>query len=154
MVVQELYIARNYIDPNYCPVIHLLTWLTLSGIQHGPIFPGLSRDHKQLHFGSHNSSSAVSTWLRRMFVYTGGPVAGCTTHSFRKASVSWMSRCGKGEAEIQNIGRWTLNSTSFRRYMAHGLAIAKKWATVARSTKDPVYKFWVCKTAAIDPIGA
>ncbi len=149
--VQTLYIERNPIDPHFCPVLALLTWLKLSGITTGPIFPAYSSNARTANLpGVRMNSNSHTASLSRLFKYVGGEMARCSSHSIRKAAVSWAARCGRDEADIQRCGRWKLESTSFRRYIQHGIVIQRAHLGPHRKTVDPVFTFWVFKTGCYD----
>jgi hypothetical protein len=62
-------IKRNYIDPLFCPVIAILTWLRISGIESGPIFPKSNRGTSKLVPGVYNKSANwQARWNRLSFV--------------------------------------------------------------------------------------
>lgn len=146
---QELYIERNVINPQFCPVAALLFWLRESSLEYGPIFPAQNNQHTALLVGTHFGCNTYQRWLREVYKYTGGDLAECSSHSVRKSSASWAARCGKGEAEVQRVGRWALNSTSFRLYIEHGVALSARHLGRLRQTADPVFKFWKFATSVV-----
>ena len=133
-------------NPDYCPVLALLLWFKLANITHSPIFPSMPSHHASLIIGTSMTPNTYSNWLRAAFAYVGGGLIGCTTHSIRKAAVSWATRCNMPESLIMQVGRWKERSTSFCRYIAHGVAIAAHHLNLLRKTTDPIYSFWVFET--------
>lgn len=133
---------RNLVDPRFCPVATMLLYLRLSGVEYGPIFPKMDTAHTHVIPGIPLAVATYKQWLSKVFEYTGGPLAGCTSHSVRSSAASWASRCGVHESVVQGLGCWALNSVSFRRYIQHGLAVAQRFLGSLRRTQDPVYSFW------------
>jgi hypothetical protein len=56
---------RNYLEPNVCPVVTLLTWLGVAGITSGPIFPALNNSHTNVIIGAYQSEKTFQARMRR-----------------------------------------------------------------------------------------
>jgi hypothetical protein len=69
--LQTLYIERNVVDPKFCPVLALLSWLKEADIKYGPIFPASTRRTARstparacpARRTSAGRSSCLSTWV-------------------------------------------------------------------------------------------
>ena len=73
-------------------VVALLVWFKVSGIRSGPIFPALNKARTALNFGCYNTAGCYSGWIREFFIYVGGDMAKCRSHSIRKSAVKWGVR--------------------------------------------------------------
>ena len=149
---QHLYIERNFINPDFCPVVALLTWLKLTGIRNGALFPRLNSAHTSHIEGLAYVSTTYKEHLRLLFDYVQGPMSLASSHSVRKSCVAWATRCGVAEHVIVSAGRWKNNSGSFHDYVVHGLEIHSKLLGVDQLACDPVKGFWVFKTKAVKPL--
>ena len=140
---QKVMIRRNTVHPEYCVVVQLLLFLQMANITHGPIFPDCTDNvHTGVTLGMKCTEQKHIRNLKDMFVYVGGGLAACTSHSVRVAGVSWAARCGLTTDEIKVIGRWAATSESFIRYFQHGAGIAKKYMVRLHTTSDPVFALW------------
>jgi len=135
-------IKRNLMRSEFCPVLALLFWLKMTGLKSGPLFPAMTNDHLALHPNLFATPETHAEHLKKLFVYVGGDLAGCTSHSVRKAAVSWAARCGVSESDILLIGRWVAHSKCFLIYRKHGLCIAKKYIFLGQGRRDPIFEFW------------
>ena len=151
--LQTVYVERNAVNPQFCPVVALMFWLRELhglGITHGPIFPAVSARNGKLNGGVRMFSTYYERWVTAIFRYTGGKTASCSSHSIRRSSAVWAARCGASETEVQRVGRWKLGSTSFRRYVEDGMSISRRFLGSARRTADPVFKFFAFHTSVIN----
>lgn len=153
-----------------CPVFLLIDWLSISGIVSGPIFPNLVTTHnvkvplvasyEAIVLDSKGSNLTVlkdaagnvvnipvETWnniLNTIFLIAGFPTA--TPHSIRRSAAQWASRCGAESYQIQNAGRWSKESTSWRTYVSAGhLEINRYFGRV-----DPIRALWVFHAISYD----
>jgi hypothetical protein len=148
-----VYVERNAVNPQFCPVMALLLWLRElhdRGIKYGPIFPAFSARNGELFTGVRMPSHYYERWVTTIFRHMGGKTALCSSHSIRRSSAVWAARCGASETEVQRVGRWKLGSTSFRRYVEDGLSIARRFLGSARRTADPVFKFFAFHTSVVN----
>jgi len=130
------------VNPAFCPVIALLLYLRDAEITYGPVFPSLSTtSHATLEMGVYTSATTHRAHLKQLFTYVGGDLASCTSHSIRKAAVSWAVRCHVPDSGIVTVGRWRSIGAIFLAYMRHGMAIARRWSLSGRRA-DPVFSFW------------
>ena len=145
---QTLTIRRNMIHPEFCPVIALLLWLKLSGITSGQLFPDCSDfGGGFITHGVSCSAEKHASLLSRFFKFAGGSTANCTSHSLRKAGVSWAARCQLSDSETLLIGRWVSTSKSFMTYREHGLLIEKQFRSRLNYSTDPIWSFWAFPTS-------
>ncbi len=153
-LAQDLYVERNTVNPQFCPVVALMFWLRVlqdQGITHGPIFPAINARSGRLVAGMRMLPSYYEKWITAIFRHAGGSTALCSSHSVRRSAATWAARCGAPETEVQRVGRWKLGSISFRRYVENGMSIARRFLGRGISTTDPVFKFFVFRTSAILP---
>lgn len=150
---QDLYIERNYIRPEYCPVVTLLNWLKLSGIEEGPIFPLPNSSRTGLFYNTVYPAEAYEQNIRLLFDYVGGGLAKCSSHSMRKAGVAWAARCGVPSEEIVRLGRWKTGSTSYQAYSRRGLLIQQKHLGPDAKQFDPILSFWAFPSKVLDLSG-
>ncbi|WP_414157349.1 tyrosine-type recombinase/integrase [Pseudomonas sp. BNK-15] len=73
-----------------CPVQATEQWLTLSGIEQGPLFRGIDR-WGHLSEQPLNANS-VSRLLRRALLRSGIEAEGYSAHSLRRGFATWASR--------------------------------------------------------------
>lgn len=139
---------RNLINPEFCPVVALLTWLKVTGITSGPLFPALERNHRCHVDGAAYLADTYQAHVRLVFDYVGGAVEGCSSHSFRKSAVAWGARCGVPERIMINIGRWANDSKAFQDYVRFGLETADRMLGIDKHLTDPVFGFWCFRTQA------
>jgi len=139
MKKQRLKIPRNYNHEEYCPVCIMTAWLSVSGITSGPLFPALNAARSALFHGKYNASKTYSKFVREAFIYVGGPMAACRSHSIRKSAVKWGIRCGAEEWMLIRAGRWATRSGCFLVYVEEGMMMKEEFI----GTVDPVRYFWV-----------
>ena len=149
--LQTLMIRRNTVNPEYCVVTQLLLWLKMAHITHGPIFPDCTDNvYAGLTLGVRCTEPKYIRNLKEVFVYVGGALEKCTSHSIRIAGVSWAARCGLITDVIKVIGRWAATSSSFIGYYEHGIAIARKYTVRLHTTSDPIFAFWCFPTTFME----
>ena len=157
----EFHLARNPVNPDYCPVLHLLTWLRLSKITHGPLFAmtagsevlvahekveSITRQGKETYWITRSGERVNHTFdawaahLVKLFADCGYP-KGVTSHSIRRSGAQWAARCGATEPQIKATARWSNNSSSYYAYIQAGHQDKDKWATLRKP--DPIRQLWV-----------
>jgi hypothetical protein len=149
---QRLQIHRNWLNPEFCPVLAMELWLkTLHdmGIHDGPIFPALTpwgdkvlRDedgvaNQRLHVDT------WSSWIRSAFKRCGGALADCTSHSIRRSVVMWAARCGANMNAVFAAGRWVEMSQRFNSYFGDGRIVSHQM--LSSKAEDPIKRFWMWK---------
>ena len=153
---QNIYLSRNRLNADICPVVVLLHWLLYSKLTYGPLHPSMDRGHTTLHHGIHQSESCYTRWLEDMFAYVGHPLL--SSHSIRKSVVSWAARCGAQTPEIVAAGRWSATgkecSANFFLYYQSGEFVAKRWLGPHGNGIDPVWSFWVWTGISFRPNNA
>ena len=89
-------------DPQFCPVVHLSTYLLLRGFQPGPIFayPSLAPVHRSFYSGK----------LCFLLKSIGCDVSRYQSHSFRIGGASYFAELGYTDSQIRLLGRWETNS--------------------------------------------
>ena len=106
---------RNYLDPRFCPVTWLVTWLHYSDIRNCPLFQSFEGGRPS---GTHMSTTQWTGATGRLFTaaglyepghYTEGveeemgewvPAAGVTNHGIRRSVCQWASRCGADSLDV------------------------------------------------------
>ena len=158
---QRLLIRRNVVNPDYCPVITIVTWvkaLAAQGITNGPLFPALSNDHNT--FIREEGTGRLQrmdpgrwmAWFKQATRYVGGTFSQCTTHSIRRSVVKWAARCGAQLAAIVEAGRWANFSCNFMTYWRDGQAKTAELEAVG-TAQDPIWKIWGWEPTCIELSG-
>jgi len=135
---QRLRISRNWGNAECCPIVALMTWLAVSGIRSGPIFPALTHGGGFVIHNVYNKADTYSGWMTKLFVYVGGGLAKCRGHSMRKSAVKWGVRCGESPHILVKAGRWVEGSKSFFDYLEEGTMMREEYL----NSPDPIFKFW------------
>ena len=146
---QRLKIFRNYIDVRFCPIVNLFLWLKLYDITSGPIFPACNSLFTAIQKDAHGNTffNTPGWWenqLKKLFVFTGGQLIACTSHSIRKSCTIWAIRSGYESLFIRLVGRWSSTSDSFMEYVQQG--IDEKADMFNSGATDPIYLIWVFQT--------
>ena len=89
-------------DPQWCPVVHLSTYLLLRGFKPGPIFSYPSLAPIQRTFYSYK--------LNLLLKSIGCDVSRYQSHSFRIGGASYFAELGYTDSQIRLLGRWETNS--------------------------------------------
>jgi hypothetical protein len=148
-------VHRNYLDVRFCPVTWLLTWLSLSGITSGPIFQRLGAEGKPT--GKAQNETIWQNMTQKIFIAAGLYLpgnkkekrkgAGCTNHSIRRSAAQWAGRCGAGEQDCANNGRWK-TWECMAKYLAAG-STKRRVNQHDRNGEDPIFKVWVWKPVVV-----
>lgn len=150
---------RNYLDPTYCPVSWLLTYLSYAGYTEGPIFQSFATGE-----GRMNEREWVRA-INRVYVRAGlrtnavkarletderparaaKAATGCTAHSIRRSAAQWAGRCGASTTDVRNCGRWkTLEELV--QYMAQGALQREQYENdMDGDGHDPIFRMFVFK---------
>lgn len=100
-----LYCAIPYGNEQLCPVRALRHWLTVAGIEHGPLFRRIYPDNRLA--DTSLSVLSVSTILRHRAHEAGIPSADIfSSHSLRRGLATAASRDGASLPAIMRQGRW------------------------------------------------
>ena len=92
---------------NFCPVNHLISYLTVRGNANGPLF--LRQD------GAPLTRSVFTTVFRNILQHLKLSPAEYKPHGFRIGGTTHLAELGYEEALIQRMGRW--KSNAFRKYI-------------------------------------
>lgn len=158
---------RNRMHSYLCPVYLLSHWLAVSGIVSGPIFPNLVStvngtssvkvplvathevkilDPKGVEMSvfadadGNTINMSIDMWsdiLNTIFILSGH--LGASPHSIRSSAAQWAARCGAESYQIQNAGRWSKDSTSWRIYVSAGEQDTARYL----GRLDPIRELWV-----------
>lgn len=101
----DLYVGRTYND--LCPVAAMLAYLSVRGIDNGPLF---QLQHKQP-----MSRQSFVQRLKSVLQQAGVDSTRYSGHSFRIGAATTAAANGIGDATIQSLGRWA--SDSYTRYI-------------------------------------
>jgi integrase len=103
--------------PHTCPVRSLRAWLTLSGINAGPIWREIDR-HGNLGAGRLHADS-VAHIIKRTCALAGLDPARYSGHSLRSGMATSAAAGGAPERAIMRQGRWS-SRAMVDRYVRHG----------------------------------
>jgi hypothetical protein len=159
MKQQTLHLVRNMMHPEYCPVLQMMLWLKIlaeHGIHCGPLFPFIDNGHTNFAQPlEYIKTEQWEKWVAALFVYVGGELHECTSHSIRRSSVKWAARCGAAQHDILQGGRWVHNSDAFQLYIRDGVLKSKELlAHLGAGGVDPIFKFWVWVPTVFEMVGA
>ena len=101
----QLYIGRSHND--ICPVAALLTYLSVRGIDTGPLF--------RLENGQPLTRQNLVSLIKSALQSQGVDPTHYSGHSFRIGAATTAAACGIGDATIQTLGCW--KSDSYVRYI-------------------------------------
>lgn len=162
------YVYRNKMHLKYCPVYHLLLWLSISELKQGPIFTKIKnglpliahhvdevrnpnaalREEWKTAEGTTVNISYMewSKIVRELFdvIAEGTGNRGFksfTPHSFRRTACLWAARCGAKQCQILAAGRWSKNSGSFYEYIKEGCLESER--RYPNPADDPIRSLWV-----------
>lgn len=149
---------RNYIDPRFCPVLWLMTYLSYFTIATGAIFQQDTPDPETGNPTPTGENMVPTVWEKMtdaIFKAAGmydptkpAGERGCTNHSIRRSAAQWAGRCGAGELAVRNNGRWkTLEMLML--YIAQGRT-SNSHAKEANEGGDPIEKIWVFKEVHVE----
>ena len=142
---------RNYLDPRFCPVTWLVTWLHYSDIRNCPLFQSFEGGRPS---GTHMSTTQWTGATGRLFTaaglyepghYTEGveeemgewvPAAGVTNHGIRRSACQWAGRCGADSLDVSNGSRHK-TLTELAKYMGQGAKMRSQYTEDAGS--DPIF---------------
>ena len=154
-----MHLRRNKMHPEYCPVLNTMFWLQLlaeNGIHSGPLFPFIDNAHGNFARPvEYIKNDQWEKWLCQLFVYVGGDLFECTSHSVRRDAVKWAARCKADQADILQGGRWVRNSDAFNLYIRDGVLKSKELlAHLGAGGVDPIFAFWVWVPTVFEMVGA
>lgn len=101
----QLYIGRSFDD--ICPLAALLTYLSIRGMDAGPLF--------RLESGQPLTRQTLVKLIKSTLQSQGVDPTRYSGHSFRIGAATTAAACGIGDATIQTLGRW--KSDSYARYI-------------------------------------
>ena len=101
-------------DPKYCPVNHLRNWLSVSGINYGPIYRRITRKGG---LGDHPlTGDGFSKILRKRCIEAGLDPTGISPHSLRAGFITTAYLAGKDRLKTKQISGHR-NDDTFERYI-------------------------------------
>ena len=163
---------RNSINPSYCPVVGILTWLLISGLGEANglarandddpvwLFPSFKDGFTALNCKRKNNVNMVRRWFVEWFDATSCAMPETENwklpdssfhllvpHSIRRTGCKWASECYAEEWQCLVSGRWGATSTSFRVYIQEGADVREGF--VASSMRNPVFNLWVWRYGVV-----
>jgi hypothetical protein len=147
--LKEVYyvtIHRNFVNPDFCPVFAILSWLYVSEIKEGPLFPSFTKhkSEKRIIKGPYSkvkvngafqwygfsdtgelknlSMGYQYLWLMLDELFIRAGYSDARPYTIRKTSTKWAARTGGREFELRLTGRWQQWSEHFNKYIQEGLS--------------------------------
>ena len=152
---------RNYLDPRFCPVLWLMTWLHYSGIEQGPLFQKFEHSKPN---GQNLAEDAWTNATRKLFtaagLYVPGhknegqlegqyeyvPPKGVTNHGIRRSACQWAGRCKANELDVALASRHRTYA-ELAKYMGQGAKMREQYEQ--DNMADPIFSTWVFKPVTV-----
>ena len=140
---QLVRIYRNYVNPLFCPMLALLSWLNVCRLESGPLFRPISKKTKRSRTPRFNGTFITSKWFcDRMNVVFSAVGLPCTAYSIRVSAAAWYARCWHSDSLIRVCGRWSIYSIQFFRYTQWGRVRRDDYKNCPEG-EDPAMKMWI-----------